>query len=131
MQIVKRAPQTRDCDVLLEFLRRVQQARHTGDYGPVEAMLAPDVILRTAQGESKGAAHVVEHLKELDKTPYRAQIVAPRGGLMTVNISPITIDGGWGPAHEQVYRLYYDKVVEMIDLGRTPEMVYRDRSQPN
>lgn len=131
MQIVKRAPQTRECDVLKKFLRRVLQAHHTGDYGPVEAMIAPDAILRTAQGEREGAAQIIEHLKELGKAPYRAQIVAPKGGLVTVNISPITIDGGWGPAHEQVYRLYHDKLAELIDLGRTPEMVYRPRSQPN
>jgi hypothetical protein len=129
--VTRFATQTRECQVLKEFLRRVQEAHRTGDYGPVEAMVAPDAVLRTAQGERQGAAAVIELLKAMGAQRYRAQIVAPRGGLVTVNVSPVTIDGGWGPAHEQVYRLYHDRVVELIDLGRTPEMVYRRRSQPN
>ena len=63
--------------------------------------------------------------------PYRASIVAPKGGLVSVLISPIRIDGDRRGSREQIYRLRHDKIVEVIDLGRTPQMVNRPLSQPN
>lgn len=131
MTMARFAPQSRECNVLADFLRRVQEAHRTGDYKAVEAMLAPDVLLRTKEGEQQGVPAAMEFLKGMGRQRYRAQIVAPKGGLITVNVSPILLDGSWGKSHEQVYRLYKDKVVEIMDLGRTPDMVYRPASQPN
>ena len=126
-----RATQTREMDVLTEFIRRVQQARATSDYGPVKEMITPDALLRTADGETRGAGAVVDLLKEMNRERFRAQIVAPKGGLITVLISPVTRDGGWGRSREQVCEVYRDQVVGLTDLGRTQDMVYRPRSQPN
>ncbi|MEE9284329.1 MAG: hypothetical protein V3V35_01235 [Dehalococcoidia bacterium] len=127
----RRAPQTREMDVLTEFLRRVQKARATADYEPFEMMVGADAVLQTADGETRGADAVVGHLRAMGRERYRVQIVAPKGGLITVLVSPVTINGGWGRSHEQIYEVYRDKVVGLTDLGRTPDMVYRRRSQPN
>ena len=127
----RRATQTREMDVLTEFLRRVQKARATSDYGPVEEMVAPDATVLTGDGEDRGAEALVGLLRRMGGKRFRAQIVAPKGGLITVLMSPVTRDGGWGPSWEQIYEIYDDQVVGLTDLGRTPDMVYRSRSQPN
>lgn len=127
----KRATQTREMELLTEFFRRISEAYRTGDFGPVDELIDPDVVLRTQQGERQGVAAVTDFLKAMGKERWKGQIVAPKGGLVTVLISPVTSEGGWGRGHEQVYRIHHDKLVELIDLGRTPDMVYRPGSQPN
>ena len=126
----RRATQTREVDVLSRFLGLVKKAHSTLDFAPVEAMIDPGVVLRTRDREEKGIAAVVAYLKEMGKSKYQAHIVAPKGGLTTVLISEVLIDGGRGNEHEQIYRLYRDKIVELIDLGRSPGLVSRPLSQP-
>ncbi|MBM4406321.1 MAG: hypothetical protein FJ039_09120 [Chloroflexi bacterium] len=128
--VFPRAQQTRDIDFLVEFLRRVQKARETGDYQPVAALIHPKALLRTHGGEKTGVDPIVNHLKTLAEKPYKAEIVAPKGGLATVLITPITVDTR-AQSHEQVYRIRGDMLIELIDMGRTPEMVFRPMSQPN
>ena len=128
--VFPRAPQTRDVDVLVEFLRRIQKARETWDYESAEEMIDPKAILRTRDGEKVGIDSIIRFLKTLGEKPYKAEIVAPKGGLATVLITPITIDTR-AQSREQIYRIRNDKLIELIDMGRTPEMVYRPMSQPN
>jgi hypothetical protein len=77
-----------------------------------------------------GIDPIIRHLKTEGKQRYKAKIVAPKGGLTTVIISPVLTDGVRGKEHEIVLRVYHDKIAEVIDLGRTPDMVYRPESQP-
>lgn len=128
--VFPRAPQTRDIDFLVEFLRRVQKARETGDYQPVSALIHPKALLRTPGGEKTGVDPIVNHLKALAEKPYKAEIVAPKGGLATVLITPVTMDTR-PQSREQVYRIRGDVLIELIDMARTPEMVFRPMSQPN
>ena len=131
MKMFPRATQTREVDVLAEFLMRVYHAMETGEYGPVEELLDPEVQVRTRAGQVSGIPAATDFFKVMTQEPYRASIVAPKGGLATVLISPVRIDGDRRGSHEQIYRLSHDRIVEIIDLGRTPEMVYRPLSQPS
>ena len=60
---------------------------------------------------------------------YRITVVGPRGGLISVLIRAKTATRRI--EYEQTYRLRNDKIAEIIDLGRTPDQVYRARSQPH
>ena len=131
MKMFPRATQTREVDVLAEFLMRVHHAIGTGEYGPVEELLDAEVQVRTRVGQVSGIPAAIDFFKVMAQEPYRASIVAPKGGLVTVLISPIRIDGDRRGSREQIYRLRHDKIVEVIDLGRTPQMVNRPLSQPN
>jgi hypothetical protein len=128
--VFPRAQQTRDIDFLVEFLRRIQKARETWDYELVEEMIHAKAILRTVDGEKTGVDPIIRFLKSIGEKPYKAEIVAPKGGLATVLITPITIDTR-AQSREQIYRIRNDMLIELTDLGRTPEMVYRPMSQPN
>ena len=128
--VFPRAYQTRDVDILTEFLRRVYKARDTWDYEPVEAMIEENAILRTRDGEKVGRDPIIRHLKVLGEHEYKASIVAPKGGRSTVIITPVTIDTR-PESHEQFYRVKKDKIAELTDFGRKPEQVYRPLSQPN
>ena len=127
---VKKAPQTRDVDVVLDFLRRLQKAFVTWEYAPVEAMLAPQAVVRLRQGELSGVDAIIGYLKNMGTKSYRFAITAPKGGLCTVNVSEPMVDSQ-GQTFEQIYHVRGDKVVEIIDMGRTLDMVYRPLSQPN
>ncbi|MSQ25084.1 MAG: nuclear transport factor 2 family protein [Dehalococcoidia bacterium] len=128
---VPRAVQTREMDVLATFLRALDRAYDTWEYAPAEALLAPDVVLRTRAGETTGADAIVRHMKALGQRPLRFTIVAPKGGQTTVNIAELMPDGRRGPERELIFHVRHDKVSQITDLGRTPDMVYRPQSQPN
>ena len=127
-----RGTQTREVDVLGELFRRVKTADVTGDYTHVEEMIDQDAVLLTREGEEKGIETIIRHLREMGgQGRYRVQIVAPKGGLIAVLIHPVSFEGVTvGRGREQTYRLRQDKLIELIDLGRTPDMVYRPESQP-
>lgn len=127
-----KATQTREVDVILELFRRMRAAEATGDYSGVEAMVRQDAVLLTRAGERRGEDAVVQHLREMGAQRYRAHIVGPRGGLVSVLVSALSLEGTpTGQAHEQVYRLSHDQLAGLIDLGRVPQQVYRPESQPN
>ena len=129
--ILGRATQTREVDFMIEFFRRLKSAERTGDYPPVAEMVHPDAVLNTPAGEQKGVQPIIQHLRGMGEQRYRAEIVAPKGGLVAVLISRVSLEGASiRPAHEQTYRLSHDKLVELIDIGRTPNLVYRPESQP-
>jgi hypothetical protein len=125
-----RATQTREMDVVTKFLRRIMLAYSTWDYAPVEELIHTDASLRTKEGVKTGIDPIIRHLKAEGKQRYKATIVAPKGGLTTVIISPVLADGVRGKEHEIVLRVHRDKIAEVIDLQRTPDMVYRPESQP-
>ena len=128
---VPRATQTREMDVLVTFLRALERAYDTWEYAPAEALLAPGVLLRTRAGETAGADAIIRHMKVLGERPVRFTIVAPKGGQTTVNIAERMPDGRRGPEHELIFHVRHDKISQITDLGRTPDMVYRPQSQPN
>lgn len=126
-----RSTETREVEVLSDLFRRLRRAETDGDYSPVEGMVHPDAVLRVRGGESIGREAVVNFLREMGKSKYKAQIVAPKGGLTTVLIEDVGLGRARrSSAHEQIYRLLDDALVELIDIGRTPDMVYRSESQP-
>lgn len=125
------APQTREVDFLMRFFKQLRLAKATGNYAPVEKLIDPQAALRTTKGTSLGSRVVLEHLRLMEEQPYHMEIVAPKGGLMTVLVSPDTAERSpLTSSHEQVYRILQDRLVELIDLGRTPQQVYRPESQP-
>lgn len=126
------APQTREIDMLLGFFRRLKTAESTRDYSLVEQMIDPKAVLYTREGEKEGRETVLAHLREMAKQPNRKQIVAPKGGRITVLVSSLSAMGTLeGRPREQVYHIRQDHLVGLVDLGRTPDMVYRPESQPN
>ena len=126
------AAQTREVDFLMRFFRQLRLSKATGDYGPVEALIDPQASLTTKAGVAVGSKAVLQHLQEMGKQPYKMSLVAPKGGLLTVLVAPLA-NGGipLDRGHEQVYRILHDHLVELIDIGRTPQQVYRPESQPN
>ena len=78
--VFPRATQTREVDVIAEFLARLHAAYRHWDYAPVEEMLDPEVELRTKEVVVKGKDTAVRFLKEMGKQRYRASIVAPKVG---------------------------------------------------
>ena len=68
-------------------------------------------------------------MKQMTEERSRVAIVGPRGGLISVLVSQRNATRRI--EYEQIYRLEHDKIAEIIDLGRTPDQVYRARSQPN
>lgn len=127
---VKKAEQTRDVDVLVTFLSRLQRAFKNWEYAPVEQLLAKDVVVKTREGQVQGIDATIRHLKEMGKRRLDFIIAAPKGGYTTVQVRELTVDS---KPHviEVTFHVQHDKIVEIIDLGRTPEMVYRPLSQPN
>ncbi len=125
------ATQTREMDFLLEFFNQMKLAAASGDYAALEPMIDEQAVFRTTGGRKVGRDLIVQHLKAMDKTRHRKQIVAPKGGYVTVNVLPLAFDGTLaGRPHEQIYHIRQDRLVELIDLGRTPDMVNRPESQP-
>ena len=130
--VFPRAPETREIDFLTEFFRRAKLAASSGDYGRLEEMIAADAALVTRDGRISGSQAVIAHLKAMAREQYRAEIVAPKGGLCTVLVHSVSWDGRVvGKAYEQVFRVREDRLIELIDLGRTQDEVYRPESQPN
>jgi len=126
------APQTREIDFLMRFFKKLRLAKASGSYTLVEKLIDPQAILRTMTGSSKGSKAVLEHLRLMEEQPYHMEIVAPKGGLMTVLVSPIMHGERLpGLGYEQVYRILNDNLLEVIDLGRTPGQVFRPESQPS
>ena len=124
--------QTHEVEFIMSFFHQLKLAKKTGVYAPVERLIAPDARLLTAKGEHKGAKEVLEHLKEMEKQRYHMDIVAPKGGLVTVLVAPVSYEGlPIGRGREQVYRILDEKLIELIDIGRTPQQVNRPESQPN
>ena len=126
----RRATQTREIDFITRFLRELMAAYSTWDYSAVEEMIHPEAVLTTRQSEQKGTDPIIRHLKEMGKRRFRTQIVAPKGGLVTVLITPVVPEGPRPVGVEQTYRILNDRLVGLIDFGRTPDMVYRPESQP-
>ncbi len=127
-----RAPGTREMDFLTKFFKRARAAASSGDYAPVEGMIAGDAALVTRDGRATGSQDVIGHLKAMAREQYRAEIVAPKGGLCTILIRSVSWDGRVSSkAYEQVFRLREDRIIEVIDLRRTQDEVYRPESQPN
>ena len=116
---------------MTEFFCRLKAAFISWNYLPIEEMLHPEVVLTTRQGQEQGFDPVIRHLKRLRGEPFRTQIVAPKGGLITVLITPIRMEGRLARSQEQVYRISHDRLIELVDLERTPDMVYRPESQPS
>ncbi len=127
---IKKAVQTRDMDVLVEFLTRLQKAFKNWEYQPVEELMDPAISMRTRAGDIVGIDAAIRHLKVIGQTPHDFIIAAPKGGLTTVQFREIVVDTK-PRVFEMTVRVQHDKVTEIIDLGRTPEMVYRPLSQPN
>ena len=126
------ATQTREVGFLMQLFRRLRQAEASHDYAPVERMIDPSSFLRTEVGIVEGRKAVLQHLRRLQAQQFRMEIVAPKGGLITVLVSDRGGDAEpSGSRHEQVYRVADDHLLEIIDLGRTPEQVHRPESQPN
>ena len=92
-------------------------------------MLDERVVVRTQEGERHGRAAALELVRRMAEERSRVAIVGPRGGLISVLVSPRHATRRI--EYEQTYRLEHDKITEIIDLGRTPDQVYRQRSQPN
>lgn len=128
---VPRATQTREMDVLVAFLRALNRAYTSWEYAPAEALLAKDVVLCTRDGDLTGADPIIRHMKALGQRPVRFTIVAPKGGQTTVNVAEAMPDGRRGPERELIFHVRHDKISQITDLGRTPDMVYRPQSQPN
>lgn len=127
-----RASQTHELAFLLDFFRKIRLAAPSGDYAPLEQLIGQDARLLTAAGEKSGRQAVLEHLKNMQQQRHRVQIAAPKGGLITVIVVPLSREDTLvGRGREQVYRIAHDQLVALIDLGRTPNMVYRPESQPN
>ena len=80
---------------------------------------------------SVGSKVVLDYLLEMEEEPYTMEIVAPKGGLLTVLVTPV-LGHGQPPvdSREQVYGILHDRLAEVIDLGRTPAQVERPESQP-
>jgi len=126
------ASQTHELAFLLDFFRKARAAAESGDYAALEPMVREDARLMTVAGEKIGRQAVLEHVKSMHQQQHRIQIVAPKGGLITVLVVPLSREDTLiGRGHEQVYRVVQDQLVKLIDLGRTPSMVYRLESQPN
>lgn len=126
------ASQTREVAFLIRFFRMLKTAKGTGVWAPVEALIDPQAFLRTKAGVTAGAKAVLQHLQAMQEHPFQVSIVAPKGGLITVLVSSMDREGQpVNRGHEQVYRILRDHLVELIDLGRTPQQVYRPESQPN
>ncbi len=124
--------QTHEVEFIMTFFHNLKLGKKTGDYTAVERLIAPDARLLTAKGERRGAKEVLEYLKEMEKQRYHMEIVAPKGGLVTVLVAPVSYEGQpIGRGREQVYRLLDEKLIELIDIGRTPQQVNRPDSQPN
>ena len=128
----RRATQTREIDFLREFFRRITEAKNSGDYEPVKELCAPDVVLRYRRDQLKGPDSVVDHFKELAARRHQIAIAAPKGGLVTVLVRDVSWDGTLSSqSSEQIFRIAHDKLVELIDLGRSASMVHRPESQPS
>ena len=126
------ASQTHELGFLLDFFKKVRTAAQSGDYSPLEPLIRADAKLITAAGEQVGRETVLAQLKGMQQQRHRIQIVAPKGGLITVLIVPLSREDTLvGRGREQVYRVAEDQLIELTDLGRTPNMVYRPESQPN
>ncbi|MBI3743190.1 MAG: nuclear transport factor 2 family protein [Chloroflexi bacterium] len=125
------APACREVAFLEDFFARLRKAEKNGDFSLVRALVADDAILRTSGAVEPGADAVMAFLQVMAKNRWRIAIVGPKGGLISVLVSPLANDGSIGQSHEQVYHINHDKLVELIAIGRTPDMVYRPRSQPN
>ena len=123
------ASETRELEILQEFHRKVRIANSERDWQPVEDMMDEKAILRTKGKVTEGRAAIVELVRILAQMRYKIAVVGPRGGLISVLVSPPSTTRR--VEHEQIYRIHNDKIVELIDLGRTPNQVYRLRSQPN
>ena len=123
------APETRELATLEAFHQRAREARASRDWSAVEAMLDERVVVRTREGAREGRAAALSLVKQMAEERSRVAIVGPRGGLISVLVSPRHATRRI--EYEQIYRLEHDKIAEIIDLGRTPDQVYRARSQPN
>ena len=123
------APETREMAILEAFHQRAREARATRDWSAVEAMLDEHVVVRTKEGAREGRAAALDLVQRMAEERSRVAIVGPRGGLISVLVSPRQATRRI--EYEQIYRLENDKISEIIDLGRTPDQVYRQRSQPN
>ena len=123
------APETREMATLEAFHQRAREARATRDWSAVEVMLDEHVVVRTQEGERHGRAAALDLVRRMAEERSRVAIVGPRGGLISVLVSPRQATRRI--EYEQTYRLENDKINEIIDLGRTPDQVYRQRSQPN
>lgn len=123
------APESRELTVLGEFYQKVRVANADRDWSSVAAMIDEHASVRTRSGVKVGRQAVLELVKVVVQEKYRITVVGPRGGLISVliraKIATRRIE------YEQTYRLRNDKIAEIIDLGRTPDQVYRARSQPN
>ena len=128
----RRGAETREVETLMKLFRRIKVAHGTGDYAAVADMVHEDAVLRTVEGEEHGRDPIIRHLKMIEDSRHQTEIVAPKGGLVTVVMTPISRDGSrTGKGYEQIYRLAHDRLVELIDIGRTPDMVNRPESQPS
>ena len=123
------APETRELATLEAFHQRAREARASRDWSAVEAMLDERVVVRTRGGAREGRAAALSLVKQMAEERSRVAIVGPRGGLISVLVSQRNATRRI--EYEQIYRLEHDKIAEIIDLGRTPDQVYRARSQPN
>ena len=123
------APETREMATLEAFHQGAREARATRDWSAVEAMLDEHVVVRTREGALEGRAAALDLVQRMAEERARVAIVGPRGGLISVLVSPRHATRRI--EYERAYRLEHDKIVEIIDLGRTPDQVYRQRSQPN
>ena len=143
------APETREMAILEAFHQRAREARATRDWsavedprglppagargprhaGLLEVLLDEYVVVRTQEGERHGRAAALDLVQRMAEERSRVAIVGPRGGLISVLVSPRHATRRI--EYEQTYRLENDKINEIIDLGRTPDQVYRQRSQPN
>ena len=111
------------------FHQGAREARATRDWSAVEAMLDEHVVVRTRGEVRQGRQVALDLVQRMAEERARVAIVGPRGGLISVLVSPRHATRRI--EYEQTYRLEHDKIVEIIDLGRTPDQVYRQRSQPN
>ena len=123
------APETREMATLEAFHQGAREARATRDWSAVEAMLDEHVLVRTRGEARQGRQAALDLVQRMVEERARVAIVGPRGGLISVLVSPRHATRRI--EYEQTYRLEHDKIVEIIDLGRTPDQVYRQRSQPN
>ena len=123
------APGTREMATLEAFHQRAREAQASRDWSAVEAMLAEDVVVRTRDDVREGRPAALDLAQRMVEERSRVAIVGPRGGLISVLVSPRHATRRI--EYEQIYRLEDDKINEIIDLGRTPDQVYRQRSQPN